>query len=51
MLGRDPTAGLASAREWAQSSNPDVIEDAAVGFRDIDGYDNKSSPTDPSLRG
>jgi hypothetical protein len=39
VLGRDPTAGLAEAREWARSQDPDMIENAIVVFRDIGGHE------------
>jgi hypothetical protein len=38
VLGRDPVAGLRQAREWAASSDPELIGDAIVVFRDIGGH-------------
>lgn len=42
VLGRDPTAGLAEAREWARSEYPDMIENAMVVFRDIGGHEEEA---------
>ena len=42
VLGRDPTAGLAEAREWARSQDPDMIENAIVAFGDIGGHDEEA---------
>jgi hypothetical protein len=50
ILGRDPTAGLAQAREWAKSDNPELIEDAAVAFRDIGGNEEEARAADAALK-
>jgi hypothetical protein len=42
MLGRDPTAGLEQAREWAGSSDPLLIRDAVAVFRDIGGHEDEA---------
>lgn len=41
MLGRDPTAGLAKAREWADSGSPDLVGDAIAVLRDIGGHEDE----------
>jgi hypothetical protein len=50
MLGRNPTAGLDLARQWVHSDNPDVIEDAAVVFRDIGGYEDEARAADAAFK-
>ncbi len=50
VLGRDPTAGLAQAREWAKSDDPDAIQDAAVVFRDIGGHEGEARAADAAFR-
>ena len=42
VLGRDPTAGLAEARGWARSQDPDMIENARAVFLDIGGHDEEA---------
>ena len=37
VLGRDPTAGLKEAYGWMKSNDPDLLQDAAVTFSEIDG--------------
>ena len=37
VIGRDPNAGLAQAREWMASSDPVVVDDAKAVFEDIGG--------------
>ena len=39
MLGRDPNAGLAQAREWMTSRDPVMVDNAMVVFKDIGGHD------------
>ena len=39
VLGRDPTAGLAQAREWTASPDPVLVDDAVSVFMDIGGHD------------
>jgi hypothetical protein len=39
VLGRDPNAGLAQAREWMTSPDPVMVDNAAVVFQDIGGHD------------
>jgi hypothetical protein len=50
VLGRDPTAGLQQAREWAASSDPDLIDDATIVFRDIGGYEDEARAADAALK-
>jgi len=38
-LGRDPTAGLAQAREWMTSSDPVMVDNARIVFIDIGGHE------------
>lgn len=38
VLGRDPTAGLAQAREWMKSPDPVLVDDAESVFMDIGGH-------------
>jgi hypothetical protein len=42
-LGRDPTAGLAQAREWMISSDPVMVDNARIVFADIGGYDDQTN--------
>ncbi len=42
MLGSNPTAGLEQARQWASSSDPELIRDASVVFRDLGGHDDEA---------
>lgn len=39
VLGRDPNAGLAQAREWMTSRDPVMVDNAVVVFKDIGGHD------------
>lgn len=39
VLGRDPTAGLAQARQWMTSPDPVMVDNARVVFQDIGGHD------------
>jgi FG-GAP-like repeat len=39
VLGRDPSAGFARAREWMASSDPVLVDDAKAVFEDIGGYE------------
>lgn len=39
VLGRDPNAGLAQAREWMTSPDPVMVDNARVVFQDIGGHD------------
>ncbi len=41
VLGRDPNAGLAQAREWMNSPDPVMADNARVVFQDIGGHDNE----------
>jgi hypothetical protein len=41
VLRRDPTAGLAKAREWANTDDPELLGDAIVVFRDIGGHEDE----------
>ncbi len=38
VLGRDPNAGLAEAREWMKSPDPELVEDAVVVVKDMGGH-------------
>ena len=39
VLGRDPNAGLAQAREWMSNPDPVMVDNARVVFQDIGGHD------------
>jgi hypothetical protein len=39
VIGRDPSAGLAQAREWMASSDPVLVDDAKAVFEDIGGHE------------
>ena len=39
VIGRDPMAGLAQAREWMASSDPVLVDDAEAVFEDIGGHE------------
>jgi len=39
VIGRDPTAGLAQAREWMASSDPVLVDDAKAVLEDIGGHE------------
>jgi len=41
VLGRDPDAGLAQAREWMTSPDPVMVDNARVVFQDIGGHDEE----------
>jgi hypothetical protein len=43
VLGRDPTAGLDEAREWAGSDDPNLASAAAALLREINGNAGKTS--------
>jgi len=38
VIGRDPTAGLAQARQWTASSDPVLVDDAKAVLEDIGGH-------------
>ena len=38
-LGRDPNAGLAEAREWIKSDDPDLVSDAVDVLEEIGGHE------------
>jgi hypothetical protein len=40
-IGRDPTAGLAQAREWMNSPDPVLVDDGKSVFEDIGGRDKE----------
>jgi len=40
-IGRDPTAGLAQAREWMNSPDPVLVNDGKSVFEDIGGRDKE----------
>jgi hypothetical protein len=40
-LGRDPTAGLAQAREWMASPDPVLVDNARIVFHDIGGHEDE----------
>lgn len=42
LTGSDPTAGLEDARNWMNSDNPALLQDAAVTFKDLGGYENEA---------
>ncbi len=39
VLGRDPNTGVAKAREWAKSPDPELVNDAVVVFEDMGGHE------------
>jgi hypothetical protein len=39
VIGRDPNAGLAQAREWMASPDPVLVDDAKAVLEDIGGHD------------
>src|ERR1700689_4124842 len=41
VLGRDPNAGLAQARDWMTSADPVMVDNARVVFQDIGGHDDE----------
>jgi len=41
VLGRDPNAGLAQAREWVKSPDSRLVADARVVFDDIGGHEQE----------
>ncbi len=41
VLGRDPNAGLAQAREWMSNPDPVMVDNARVVFQDIGGHDEE----------
>jgi hypothetical protein len=41
VLGREPTAGLQQAYQWMNSDDPDLLQDAAVTFKEIGGHDKE----------
>lgn len=41
VLGRDPNAGLAQAREWISNPDPVMVDNARVVFQDIGGHDEE----------
>lgn len=43
VIGRDPSAGLAQAREWIASSDPVLVDDAKAVFEDIGGHEKDVS--------
>jgi hypothetical protein len=38
VIGTDPAAGLAQAREWMNSQDPVIVDDSRVVFEDIGGH-------------
>jgi hypothetical protein len=46
VLGRDPTAGLKEAYGWMSSSDPNLLQDAAITFSEIGGHDADSRAAD-----
>jgi len=41
VLGRDPDAGLANAREWVKSDDPELVRDALDVFDDTGGHEQE----------
>jgi hypothetical protein len=39
VIGRDPDAGFQQAREWVNSPDPALVQDAATVFNDIGGHE------------
>jgi hypothetical protein len=49
VIGRDPMAGLAHAREWMASSDPVLVDDAKAVFEDIGGHEEDVSTAKVAL--
>ena len=49
VLGRDPNAGLADAREWLKSSDPELVNDAVIVLTDIGGHDKELDAAESAL--
>ena len=49
VLGRDPEAGVAEAREWAKSPDPELIEDAYVVLGDMHGHEQEYQAAESAL--
>ena len=49
VLGRDPTAGLAEAREWMKSDDPYLVLDAVAVLEDIGGHEQELSAAKSTL--
>jgi hypothetical protein len=50
LVGGDPTAGLEDARTWMNSSNPDLLQDAAVTFKDMGGREDEARAAGEAYR-
>ena len=50
VLGRDPSAGLAQAREWVKSPDPQLVGYATVVFDDIGGHAQELSAAKLTLQ-
>ena len=48
-LGRDPNAGVADAREWLKSSDPELVNDAVIVLTDIGGHDKELDAAESAL--
>jgi hypothetical protein len=50
VIGRYPEAGLPQAREWMNSSDPALVQDAATVFTDIGGHEADLRAANAALR-
>lgn len=50
VIDGDATAGLQQARTWANSSDPQLIGDAIVVFRDIGGYEDEARAAEAAFK-
>ena len=50
VIDGDATAGLQQARTWANSSDPQLIGDAVVVFRDIGGYEDEARAAEAAFK-
>ncbi len=50
MLGRDPNAGLAEAREWVKSDDPHLVRDAVAVLEDIGGHEQELNAAKTTLK-
>jgi hypothetical protein len=49
VLGRDPNAGLAEAREWVKSDDPELVRDGVYTLEDIGGHEQELNAAKSTL--
>jgi len=49
VLGRNPNAGLAEAREWVKSDDSGLVQDAVDTLEDIGGHEQELNPAKTTL--